>query len=344
MLRIGLTYDLRQEYLSRGFSEEETSEFDSEITIDAIDDALRALGHSTERIGNIWQLTHSLAQGKKWDLVFNIAEGLYGIAREAQIPALLEAYQIPYTFSSPEVLVSCHDKSLAKLLVKNSGLSTADWQVIRHADEIDSIYMPYPLFIKPLAEGTGKGVSALSVAHNFEQATTAVKRLLHDFKQPVLIETYLTGREFTVGLLGEKNNTEVIGIMEIVANNDAEFGGHTYHNKAHCETLMSYRSANDAAALKAAELAKACWQVLRCRDGGRIDIRCDHNNIPHFLEVNPLAGLHPLRSDLVILSKFVNLDYQALIKRIVQHAMSRTNLTTITKPKNHAHTNIASAY
>lgn len=328
MLNIGLTYDLQQEYLALGFSEEDTAEFDSIVTIDAIDAALRALGHTTERIGNIWQLTQRVAKNpKQWDLIFNIAEGLYGIAREAQIPSLLEAYQIPYTFSPPEVLVTCHDKSLAKLLVNNAGLATAAWHVVKHESEISAVNLPYPLFVKPLAEGTGKGVTALSVVYDVAQLTACVKELLHHFKQPVLIETYLSGREFTVGLLGEKDNTEVIGVMEVIANSGAEEGGHTYHNKANCETLMEYRLANDETARKAGELAKACWKALGCRDGGRIDIRCDQHQIPHFLEVNPLAGLHPVRSDLVILSKFAGMNHQTLIERIVQHAISRYQLT-----------------
>src|SRR4051812_23775661 len=106
-MRIGLTYDLRSEYLAAGYGEEETAEFDRADTIDALEQALVALGHEADRIGNVRQLTQRLALGDRWELVFNIAEGLHGIAREAQVPALLDAFDIPYTFSDPLVMALC---------------------------------------------------------------------------------------------------------------------------------------------------------------------------------------------------------------------------------------------
>lgn len=322
-MQIGLTYDLRDTYRDLGYSEEAVAEFDSAETIEAIESALRAMGHQVERIGNIWQLTEALAAGKRWELVFNIAEGLHGVAREAQVPGLLEAYGVPYTFSPPEALVVAHDKSLAKLIVAQAGLATARWQVVREAAEIDGIALPYPLFVKPLAEGTGKGVSARSVAESPQALRLAVAELLRRFHQPVLVETYLPGREFTVGLLGDGGETQAVGALEVTLLPGAEAGGHTYHNKEHCEALMTYALAADDTAQRTVALAVEAWKTLGCRDAGRVDIRCDAAGNPHFLEVNPLAGLHPTHSDLCILASKAGMSYCDLMERIMDRVTRR---------------------
>src|SRR5687768_9851913 len=129
-MKIGLTYDLRQEYLAAGYSEIETAEFDRPDTIDGIDNALRELGHETDRIGHVRQLVERLASGDRWDLVFNICEGMYGRGREAQVPALLDAYDIPYTFSDPLVMALSLDKGLTKTVVRSAGIATPDFAVV----------------------------------------------------------------------------------------------------------------------------------------------------------------------------------------------------------------------
>jgi D-alanine-D-alanine ligase len=148
-MRIGLTYDLRSEYLARGYSEDETAEFDREETIDAIDATLQRLGHETDRVGNAWQLVERLAAGRRWDLVFNIAEGMIGIGREAQIPALLDAYGIPYTFSDPLVMSLTLHKGMTKRVIRDAGVPTCDFAVVEHPDDIAHIRFGPPYFIKP---------------------------------------------------------------------------------------------------------------------------------------------------------------------------------------------------
>jgi len=155
-MNIGLTYDLRQDYLDMGYGEEETAEFDKESTVEGIEKALTALGHTTKRIGHIKSLVKALAEGQKWDIVFNITEGMFGLAREAQVPALLEAYEIPYVFSDAFTLAVTLDKGLTKSIVKNFGIPTADFFVLKNIEEIEQINLPYPLFAKPLAEDKRK--------------------------------------------------------------------------------------------------------------------------------------------------------------------------------------------
>ena len=153
-MKIGLTYDLREAYLAEGYSELETAEFDRIDTIDSLENALRSLGHKTDRIGHVRQLVSCLAAGDRWDLVFNICEGLRGIAREAQVPALLEAYSIPCTFGDPVAMTVCLHKGLTKTLVEKSGMPTPQFVVVETMSDLAKVNLPFPLFAKPIAEGT----------------------------------------------------------------------------------------------------------------------------------------------------------------------------------------------
>jgi D-alanine-D-alanine ligase len=325
-MRIGMTYDLRDDYLAAGFAEEETAEFDRASTIEAIEGAIRNMGHEPVRIGNIQSLVQQLAAGQRWDLVFNIAEGLYGFGREAQVPALLDAYRIPYVFSDPLAQALTLHKGMAKHVIRDAGLPTADFAVIESMSDIDSVDLPYPLFAKPVAEGTGKGVTPASKisAPSLLQETCA--RLLLEFRQPVLVETFLPGREFTVGIVGNGSRARSLGVMEVILLDHSEPDVYSYHNKEFCEDLVEYRAVSDEEASKAVEVAIASYRTLGCRDAGRVDLRSDTAGIPHFIEINPLAGLHPEHSDLCIIATKYGISYQELLADIVQAALQRTGL------------------
>jgi D-alanine-D-alanine ligase len=325
-MKIGMTFDLRDEYLAAGYSEEATAEFDRADTIDSIENALRALGHQTDRIGHLKQLVSRLAAGDRWDLVFNICEGMHGIAREAQVPALLEAYEIPCTFADPVVMSVCLHKALTKTLVEKAGLPTPQFAVVENMADVKNVKLPYPLFAKPIAEGTGKGISPASCISSFEELQGVCGELLQRFDQPVLVETYLCGREFTVGLLGSGDEARVLGTLEIVLLSNAEPGAYSYTNKERCEELVRYdlvSGINDHEVQEAERIALAAWKELQGRDGGRIDLRSDGNGQPSFIEANPLAGLHPEHSDLPMIATKVGMPYQQLINEIVQSATKR---------------------
>ena len=324
-LLIGMTYDLRADYLAEGFSLEETAEFDKPETIEGIENALRELGYRTERIGNAKALVKALAANRRWDMVFNIAEGMFGVGREAVVPALLDAYQIPYTFSDPAVLTIALDKALTKSIVRDAGVATAPFVCLHTAADIARVQLPFPLFLKPLAEGTGKGISNRSKVQNAAELQEVATDLLGRFHQPVLVETYLPGREFTVGLAGMGHTAEVLGVIEV--NFKAGSGEiYSYQTKADYEELVTYSVPNDATAAEAAQVALAAWRALRCVDAGRADIRCDAAGRPNFIEVNPLAGLNPTHSDLPILCRMNGLNFGQLIGRIMQEAVSRHGL------------------
>ena len=322
-MRIALTYDLRDDYLAAGHSEEEAAEFDRPETIDGIAQALAALRHSPVRVGNLAALAARLLAGERWDLVFNIAEGLYGLARESQVPALLDAWRIPYTFSDPLVLALSLHKGMTKRVVRDAGVPTPDFRLVEEEADLDVVDLPVPLFCKPVAEGSSKGVTPASRVAGPDALRAVCRDLLARFRQPVLVEEYLPGRELTVGILGTGRNAVVLGVLEVLLRSGAESGIYSFHNKEHYEALVDYRVADDADARAAGEVALAAWRVLGGRDAGRVDLRFDARGRPCFLEVNPLAGLHPVRSDLAIIARRVGLGYQGLIGRIVQSAQER---------------------
>jgi D-alanine-D-alanine ligase len=323
---IGLTYDLRTDYLAAGYTEEETAEFDQLATIEAIEDALRHLGHTTDRIGHARNLIDRLASGDHWDLVFNICEGLHGIAREAQVPAILDVYNIPYTFADPATLCLCLDKALAKTVLRAAGVPTPDWFVVRAIEDVANCAVALPAIAKPLAEGTGKGIDAASKVIDAATLPNVCQRLLERFQQPVLIEHFLPGREFTVGVTGDRRKAQAIGSLEIVLRSNAEQHVYSYANKENSEQLVDcnpIRATSDVLVAEAEAIAVAAWQAVGGRDAGRVDLRCDAAGRPQVMEINPLAGLHPTHSDLPMLWKARGRKYVELIGRIVGEASSR---------------------
>ena len=322
---IGLTYDLRSAYLKEGYSLEETAEFDRDDTVDAIEEALHALGHDTVRIGHVRQLVARLSAGERWDLVFNICEGLHGTARESQVPALLEAWGIPCTFSDAALMALSLNKAWTKAVLAGV-VPCAQDRVINCLDDLAGIDLPLPLFAKPLLEGTGKGITAGSVIRDMGQLRDQCKQLLATFRQPVLVERYLPGREFTVSLTGTGAGARVLGTFEIVLLDTAEADVYGYINKEDCESRVEYRlakPADDEVVARAEAIALTAWRALGCRDAGRVDIRCDESGEPCFMEVNPLAGLNPVHSDLPMLATAVGMAYTTLIGEILDSAMQR---------------------
>jgi D-alanine-D-alanine ligase len=329
-MRIGFTYDLRREYLQMGFTEEETGEFDSDATIEIIENTVAGLGHEVIRIGNIFSLAGRLAAGERWDLVFNITEGLYGRSREAQVPALLEAYDIPYTFSDPLTLAVSLDKALTKNIVRYAGVPTPDFFLISQQRDLETEKrdeeIGYPLFVKPQAEGTGKGVTPDSIVRNRQELEAQCRRLLVDYGQPVLVEAYLPGREFTVGIIGTGDKARAAGVLEVELLAGADPLVYTFLNKEFCEERVRYTLVKDPAIIEeASAIALRAYIAVGCRDAGRIDLKMDRQGKLNLLEANPLAGLHPTHSDLPILCSQAGIAYADLLNTIIQSALERVN-------------------
>lgn len=322
-MRIGLTYDLRQEYLNEGCSEEETAEFDKTSTIENIEDSLHFLGYETERIGNIKNLINEIRYNR-WYMVFNICEGMYGSGREAQVPALLDAYQIPYTFSDPLILSLTLNKGLTKRIIRDAGIKTAPFIIIKNEEDIKNIELSYPLFVKPNSEGSGKGISSKSKVNNKYELIKSCRNIWLTSNCEIIVEKYLPGKEFTVGILGTGEESISLGCMEIHFNSNETF--YSYNMKENYEYFIKYTLPEMEITENVCELALKSWKLLGCRDAGRIDIRLDENGEPNFIEVNPLAGLNKETSDLPILAKMNGFSYDYIIESIMKSAKKRLQL------------------
>lgn len=326
-LRIGLCYDLKSDYLAAGFAPHEVMEFDEEATIAGIEEALLGLGHRVERVGRGTELTRRLAAGERWDLVFNFAEGVRGRSREAQVPAVCEMFDQPYTFSDPLTCAVTLDKPLAKRLVRDVGLPTPPFAVVETEEDAEAVPLEPPLFAKPAAEGSSKGVTDRSRISSRAELRETCAALLETFRQPVLVERYLPGREMTVGIVGNGGEARVLGVMEVVFK-DGTDTDYTALNKAEWQARMEYRLLDgDALGTRAREVALGAYRALSCRDAGRVDLRCDESGEPCFLEVNPLPGLNPEYSDLPILSRLSGVSYDRLLGSIVDAARRRWGLS-----------------
>jgi D-alanine-D-alanine ligase len=318
----GICFDLRSWYLAHGFTWEETAEFDKEETIEGIEQALAGLGFQTERIGNIFDLVEALASGKKWNLVFNISEGLYGPSRESVVPALLDQYRIPYVFSNAEVLGIALNKQLAKQVVAAAGVSVAAGYVVTRPYETENITFGFPMFVKPLYEGTGKGINEKSLVANPADLKIAVDHILQNHHQPALVEEFLPGREFTVGVVGSGATAKVVGAMEIFSQGAV----YSLEVKENYEKMAHYKPLDEKLMNLCSDVALKSWIALGAVDGGRIDLRFNKDNTLCFIEANPLAGLNPFHSDLPWLARMNNISYTQLIGMIMESALARLNL------------------
>jgi len=324
MMTIALTYDLRSDYIAEGYGVEDVAEMDSESTIEAIDSTIQSLGFRTDRIGHARALCRRLVAGDRWDLVFNIAEGLHGRSREAQVPALLELYGVPYTFSDPLVCAATLDKAVAKQLVRAAGVPTPDFLVVRGEGDLDGRLLRYPLFAKPLAEGTGKGIDAASRIDSPDRLVGTCRSLLSRFRQPVLVEEYLPGREFTTAILGTAGDARVLGTMEVSVLPAESNAIYSLEMKEKCEQFVRYTSPpRDAVRRDVEDVALRAYLALECRDVGRVDVRIDRDGRASFMEVNPLPGMHPTHSDLPMIATREGMSYRQLIGAIIDSALRR---------------------
>jgi D-alanine-D-alanine ligase len=206
---------------------------------------------------------------------------------------------------------------------------TPDFAVVERPEDVRAVRMRLPLFVKPVAEGTGKGITPASVIRSRDDLAPACERLLEEFRQPVLVERFLSGREFTVALGGTGPASRVLGTMEVILRKEAEPDVYSYVNKERCEELVDYPltlDRKDPQVRGSEEVALAAWRALGCRDAGRVDVRCDRRGRagkPQFIEVNPLAGIHPEHSDLPMICTRQGMPYVDLIRLILDSAFER---------------------
>ncbi len=326
-LSIALCYDSKEEYLAAGHSSLDVMEFDDEGVIAGLEQTLVRLDHRVDRVGRGQSLARRLAAGERWDLVFNIAEGLSGRAREAQVPALCELFGQPYTFSDPVTCGVTLDKGWAKRIVRDAGLPTPEFAVVHSISDAERIGISPPVFVKPLAEGSSKGVTRHSIIEDRGLVAARCGAMLVDFPDGLLVESYLPGRELTVGIVGNGPTARAIAVMEVLWTDRSEAAAYTALNKDEYQERVEYRLVDDGAlATEAISIALAVVACLECRDVARVDLRADASGRLGFLEVNPLPGLHPVRSDLPIMARLAGIGYEDLLAAIVDAAATRCGL------------------
>jgi D-alanine-D-alanine ligase len=319
-MKVGLTFDLRSWYIDRGYSMDETAEFDKQETVDALENSLKLMGYETEPIGNAFQLIEALAAGKRWDIVFNIAEGLYGDGRESVVPAILDQYKIPYVFSGPVIMGLSLNKHIAKLVVSAAGVPVSPGILVSDLKDLDKYNLEYPLFVKPVSEGTGKGITEKSLVKSFDELKSMVEWILTEFRQPALVEEYLPGREFTVGIVGYGADAVAIGGMEVICANNLPY---SVEVKENYQEYCTYKPLDEDISAECKSVALSAWKALDAVDAGRVDLKADRKGRICFIEANPLAGLNPVHSDLPILSRMYGIQYQTLMEMIMKAAIKR---------------------
>ncbi len=322
-LVIGLVFDLREDYLADGYSEEDTAEFDTEESIAAMVSALERLGHRVERIGNARSLVAKLVSGASWDIVLPMVEGLVGRNREAHVPALLELFNQPYALSDVLTMAISLDKDVAKRLVREAGIPTAEFMVMGEVTGSGEEWGHYPAFLKPAWEGTSKGCEIESKVENARGLIEVAASLRNRFQQPVIVEPYLDGVELTVGIIGNGSSARVLGVAQICMGERADPDIFTRRNKENQDALCSFEVADKSRAEQVAKLALGAYRALGCRDCCRIDFRYDSEGQPQFLEANPIPGFHPTNSDLPVLARLHGVPYDDLLDQVIRAAASR---------------------
>jgi D-alanine-D-alanine ligase len=328
-LRVGITYNLKKDFsLQRNHPIDFLEEFDSEETIDAIQDVLRREGHEVIKLGGNTGLIDRLRKTPV-DIVFNIAEGLKGRNREAHIPALLEFLNIPYTGSDPLTLSLTLDKSMAKRIVMSENIPTPKFKRVERVEDLDGLDLNYPLFVKLCYEGSSKGVRLDSKILDHWSLEGKTRWLLETYGPPLLVEEFVSGPEFTVGILGNED-ASVLGVMYIeIKGIPLEEAIYSLEVKREWEEKVKYHCPppiEKKLLRKIEEVALRSFRALECRDVSRVDIRVGKDEAAYFLEINPLPGLSPVYGDLPIIAKQMGWDYDRLVKTIFHHALRRYGL------------------
>jgi len=327
----------RPEYLAReNKSDDLFAEWDSMETVHALRNAL-ALNHNVHLIEADFDAFDKLRRLRP-DIVFNVAEGFFKMSREAQIPAMLDMLNIPYTGSDPLTLSICLDKVRTKEILHYHGIPTAPFRVFDDVSSVDDSGLSYPLFVKPVSEGSSKGIYESSFVNNLEELKREVERIKNNYYQSALAEEFLNGREFTVAMLGNGDDVEILPIVELKFDGFPEgaLPVYAYEAKWIYDTREKPLDVFDCPAKLDAELenrinetCKKTFNVLNCRDWSRIDLRCDRNGIPNVVEINPLPGILPDPADNSCFPKAARtagLSYDEMINKVLHTAIKRHGL------------------
>jgi D-alanine-D-alanine ligase len=321
------------------------AEWDTFETIDAMRKALAEV-HDVTLI-EADEFAYEKLRNERPDIVFNITEGLFGVSREAQMPAMLEMLQIPYTGSDPLTLAICLDKSRAKEILSYYNIPTPRFRVISTISQLIGCTIPLPCMVKPLHEGSSKGIFDASLVLTKQELEKQVSAILSQYNEPALVEEYLPGREFTVAMLGNGNNVKVLPIVEIKFDSLPSGVNPIYSYEAKWIwdksdaplDIFECPAQIESSLRKEIEfICREAYSVLRCRDWARIDVRLDAYGQPQIIELNPLPGILPNPEDNSCFPKAARaagLTYNELIQTVIDIAAKRCGVQSKRVPVPH---------
>jgi len=306
---------------------DEEAEYDNPETVLAIRDAVVSGGYCAVLLEADNSLPNKLAE-THIDIAFNIAEGIRGRGREAEVPALLNLLGIPFTGSDETALCIALDKALAKRVLGTYGVPTPGYAVLETAEDAWDAVLRYPVIMKPNAEGSSKGIPDACIAKSPKELYALAEANLARYGQPMLAEEYIDGREFTVGILGNGGEARAFPPMEIIFREDAgiDYRIYSYDVKQDYERFVRYACPADLSAAEAGEMAQLAlraFHALGCCDSTRVDFRMDGAGRIYFIEINPLPGLAPGYSDYPMLAEFNGVSYNALVLSVLRAGAAR---------------------
>ncbi len=311
------------------------AEWDTWETINAVKDAISLYNDVT--LIEADEEAYNKFREVKPDIVFNIAEGAYGVSREAQIPAILDMLQIPYTGSDALTLAICLDKARTKEILSYYKVPTAKFFVADNIEDAENYNLNFPMIVKPISEGSGKGIFASSFVHNPDELKREIKRITSEYDQSALVEEFLPGREFTVAVLGNNSSTRILPAIEMRYDKypQGTVPLYSYEAKWILDTKENEFDVFDCPANISKELEekihKVCldtYRVLKCRDWSRIDLRIDKNGEPNIIEINPLPGIIPdpnENSSFPKAARAAGIEYNDMINLVLVSAVKRYN-------------------
>jgi D-alanine-D-alanine ligase len=321
-LRVGIACNLKTDH-----SSDQEAEFDEPETVSAIAQALREGGYEPVVLEATERFPQKL-EAERPDIVFNIAEGRAGRDREAQIPAILEYYGVPFTGSDAATLSIALDKSLTKELAAARGVPTPASFLLRKGDAALPENVRFPILVKPNAEGSSKGISDVSVAADRGELQELTRRELELYGEDLLAEEYIDGREFTVGILGNGPGIRVFTPMEILYRRlRGRYKVYSFEVKRNYRDYIAYQCPPQLPPELCARMmdeARTVYQALGCLDFARIDFRLAPDGTAYFIEANPLPGLAPGYSDYPMLAGFNGVSYGELVRAVLRCALERS--------------------
>jgi len=328
MKTVGLTYDLKTDYkFKEGDPLDANAEFDHPSTIDVIAKAIAANGFKVKKIGNAANLLEKI-DNLGVDIVFNISEGLTGRNRESQVPILLEMAGVPFVGADALTLGLTLDKVMAKKIFIAENIPTPKFFEVASPEALLNIdHCKFPLIVKPRFEGSSKGLSENSRVEDFDGLKQQVEYITKTYKQPALIEEFISGQEFTVAIVGN-DAPEVMPVVQIKIDGKLKLNDKFYTFARITSDRLEYicpAKITQDLKKKLDELALKVYRSVECRDFGRVDFRVDNDGAPYVLEINPLPSLST-EDVFMLIARNIGITYEEMIGKILNSALKRHGL------------------